>query len=49
MDQVAQKVKKDIKDFIGISVEVKIHPTGAVERSMGKAIRVIDHRKPPKK
>ncbi|MDR1646564.1 MAG: phenylacetate--CoA ligase [Zoogloeaceae bacterium] len=44
MDRVAAKVKKDIKDFIGISCEVKIHPTGAVERSMGKAVRVVDHR-----
>ncbi|MDR1529938.1 MAG: phenylacetate--CoA ligase [Burkholderiales bacterium] len=45
MDRVSAKVKKDIKDFIGISVEVKIHPTGAIERSMGKAVRVLDHRK----
>ena len=48
MDRVSAKVKKDIKDFIGISCEVKIHPTGAVERSMGKAVRVIDHRKEKK-
>ncbi len=45
MDRVAAKVRKDIKDFIGISAEVKIHPTGAIERSMGKAVRVLDHRK----
>jgi phenylacetate-CoA ligase len=44
MDRVSAKVQKDIKDFIGISCEVKIHPTGSVERSMGKAVRVIDHR-----
>ncbi|MDR3087408.1 MAG: phenylacetate--CoA ligase [Azoarcus sp.] len=48
MDRVSAKVQKDIKDFIGISCEVKIHPTGAVERSMGKAVRVIDHRKEKK-
>jgi phenylacetate-CoA ligase len=44
MNRVSAKVQKDIKDFIGISCEVKIHPTGSVERSMGKAVRVIDHR-----
>lgn len=48
MDRVSAKAQKDIKDFIGISCEVKIHPTGAVERSMGKAVRVIDHRKAKK-
>jgi phenylacetate-CoA ligase len=48
MDRVSAKVRKDIKDFIGISCEVRIHPTGAVERSMGKAVRVIDHRKEKK-
>ncbi len=45
MDRVSAKVQKDIKDFIGISCQVKIHPTGAIERSMGKAVRVLDHRK----
>jgi len=45
MDRVSAKVQKDIKDFIGISCTVKIHPTGSIERSMGKAVRVIDHRK----
>ncbi len=45
MDRVSAKVRKDIKDFIGINAEVKIHPTGAIERSMGKAVRVLDHRK----
>ena len=48
MDRVSSKVRKDIKDFIGISCEVHIHPTGTVERSMGKAVRVIDHRKEKK-
>jgi len=48
MDRVSSKVQKDIKDFIGISCEVKVHPTGSVERSMGKAVRVIDHRKEKK-
>jgi phenylacetate-CoA ligase len=44
MDRVSAKVQKDLKDFIGISCTVHVHPTGTIERSMGKAIRVIDHR-----
>ncbi|MDD3482725.1 phenylacetate--CoA ligase family protein [Azovibrio restrictus] len=45
MEKVATKVQKDIKDFIGVSCRVKVQPTGAIERSMGKAVRVVDHRK----
>ncbi len=44
MDRVSAKVQKDLKDFIGISCKVHIHPTGSLERSMGKAVRVLDHR-----
>jgi phenylacetate-CoA ligase len=44
MDRVAAKVQKDIKDFIGVSCRVRICPTGTLERSMGKAVRVVDHR-----
>ena len=35
---------KAIKDMIGISVKIQIHPTGGVPRSEGKAARVIDNR-----
>ena len=45
MDRVSAKVQKDLKDFIGVTCRVHIHPTGAIERSMGKAVRVVDHRK----
>jgi phenylacetate-CoA ligase len=45
MNRVAAKVEKDIKDFIGIASHVHILPTGAIERSQGKAVRVLDHRK----
>ena len=33
-----------IKSFIGVNVTVKVEPAGAIERSMGKAKRVIDRR-----
>ncbi|MGE5385998.1 MAG: phenylacetate--CoA ligase family protein [Betaproteobacteria bacterium] len=45
MDRVRQKVEKDIKDFIGISATVNLKLRGEIERSMGKAVRVVDHRK----
>ncbi|HEB96243.1 MAG TPA: phenylacetate--CoA ligase [Sedimenticola thiotaurini] len=44
-ERVAQKVVRDIKDFIGVSARVVIKGVGEVPRSQGKAVRVIDHRK----
>ncbi|MEM7828356.1 MAG: hypothetical protein QW561_03360, partial [Candidatus Aenigmatarchaeota archaeon] len=35
---------KDIKDYIGITVDVKILPPKSIQRSEGKAKRVIDKR-----
>jgi phenylacetate-CoA ligase len=34
-----------VKSFVGISVAVKLHGPGALERSAGKAKRILDHRK----
>jgi phenylacetate-CoA ligase len=45
MARVAKKVEKDIKDFIGVSARVVLKGRAEIERSMGKAVRVIDHRK----
>ncbi len=36
-----------IKSYIGVNCRVKVEPTGAVERSIGKARRVIDKRPKP--
>lgn len=44
IERVAAKVRKDIKDFIGVSATIQIKPVGGVARSAGKAIRVVDHR-----
>jgi len=33
-----------IKSLIGVSCGVKVEPAGAIERSVGKARRVVDHR-----
>ena len=45
MARVQHKVEKDIKDFIGINATVSLKQRGEIERSQGKAVRVIDHRK----
>ncbi|MCB1811838.1 MAG: phenylacetate--CoA ligase, partial [Candidatus Competibacteraceae bacterium] len=41
---LAGELQHHIKSFIGISSQVRIVPNGTVERSMGKAKRVIDRR-----
>jgi phenylacetate-CoA ligase len=38
------KLQHDIKSYIGVSADVKIVDTGTIERSIGKAKRVIDKR-----
>jgi phenylacetate-CoA ligase len=45
MLRVAAKAVKDIKDFIGVSCKVMVKQVGEIPRSLGKAVRVIDHRK----
>ena len=43
--QTMEKLKRDIKDMIGISVRVTLVPPGTVPRSEGKARRVEDRRR----
>ena len=40
----AAKLNHSIKSYIGVTADVKIVPIGAIERSIGKAKRVIDKR-----
>jgi len=40
---LAAQATDNIKDCIGITVEVSVEPPGEVARSLGKAQRVIDH------
>ncbi len=42
--QAARTLAKKIKDTAGISVEIHVGNPGAVPRSQGKAVRVIDNR-----
>ena len=44
-DAIANSLKKQIKDYIGVSTSIEIRNPGEVPRSEGKAIRVIDERK----
>ncbi|MBN8448973.1 phenylacetate--CoA ligase PaaK [Accumulibacter sp.] len=43
-EYVAHALQRHIKSFIGISTEVRIADIGGIERSLGKARRVIDKR-----
>jgi phenylacetate-CoA ligase len=42
---IAIALKKDIKDYVGVSVKIEVRDPGKVARSEGKAVRVIDERK----
>jgi phenylacetate-CoA ligase len=42
--QAAAKLEHDAKAYIGTSLKVELCPEGGIERSMGKAKRVIDKR-----
>jgi phenylacetate-CoA ligase len=41
---LAAELKRRVKDQAGLSVAVKLHETGQVPRSEGKAVRIIDRR-----
>jgi phenylacetate-CoA ligase len=40
----AKALQHDVKTFVGTSIEVELKPEGGVERSQGKARRVVDLR-----
>lgn len=42
----ARMLVKRIKDHVGVSTEVEVGDPGSVVRSQGKALRVVDNRKP---
>jgi phenylacetate-CoA ligase len=42
--RAASDLAHNVKAYVGISVEVEVHPPGAIERSVGKAKRLIDRR-----
>jgi len=40
--RAASDLAHHVKSYIGISINVEVHPPGAIERSVGKAKRLID-------
>ncbi|MGA1599455.1 MAG: hypothetical protein ACO4AU_10415 [bacterium] len=42
--QSAERLKQQVKGRVGVSVQVRMLPPGGVERSLGKARRVVDRR-----
>ncbi|MGE5751458.1 MAG: phenylacetate--CoA ligase, partial [Nitrospirota bacterium] len=39
-----REIQKNIKDIIGVNTEVTLRPPNTIQRSEGKAKRVIDNR-----
>jgi len=46
LQNMEQKISKNIKEYLGVSAKVKLVEPKAIARSEGKAVRVIDKRKP---
>ncbi len=44
-DAIASELGQGIKDFVGVSALIEVCEPGAVARSEGKAVRVVDERK----
>ena len=45
LQQIEQKISKNIKDYLGVTARVKLVEPKVIARSEGKAVRVIDNRK----
>jgi len=43
-DAAGERLARRIKDLIGVSCAVRVLAPGAIERSLGKAKRVVDRR-----
>ena len=43
-EDVANKLSGQIKAYVGVSAKVRVLDLGAIERSQGKAVRVVDKR-----
>jgi phenylacetate-CoA ligase len=44
LEREAQTLTRHVKEMLGVSARVVVEPAGAIERSLGKARRVIDKR-----
>jgi phenylacetate-CoA ligase len=46
-DEAAPELQRRIKAYVGVSASVTVCEAGTLERSVGKARRVIDRRREP--
>ncbi|HEU0224764.1 MAG TPA: phenylacetate--CoA ligase PaaK [Steroidobacteraceae bacterium] len=44
-EAIANALRRDIKDLVGVSAVIEVHEPGEVPRSSGKAVRVVDERR----
>ena len=45
LDQLKDKLEYDLKDFLGVTAKITLKEPKTIQRSEGKAKRVIDKRK----
>ncbi len=45
LQEMEKKISMDIKEYLGVSAKIKLVEPKTIERSQGKAIRVVDNRK----
>ena len=43
-DDVTGQLQREIKDYVGVTTQVRVLDPGTIPRSEGKAVRVIDQR-----
>ena len=42
--ELALRLRRDLRDRLGVTAEVRLCPLGSIERAAGKAVRVVDQR-----
>ena len=47
LQNLSNKIRKDIKDLLGVTCKVRLVEPKTITRSEGKAVRVIDNRPKP--
>ena len=44
LESIERRITKNIKELLGVSARVKLVEPKTIERSQGKAVRVVDNR-----
>jgi phenylacetate-CoA ligase len=45
VEAAVRELAQHVKSYVGISIRTEVHPPGGIERSQGKAKRIVDRRK----